>query len=116
MEHILKEELAVTHAEAGLLFSAPILMTAVVALPAGRVVDRIGLAFTFIYGVGFGWSFATLPKLVSSGQLKRNLAWLWVCSPPVCRLALPLAWSLLCPEFLKEGWLLRSVDFNADRG
>jgi len=40
MEHILKEELAVTHAEAGLLFSAPILMTAVVALPAGRVVDR----------------------------------------------------------------------------
>lgn len=43
MEHILKEELAATHAEAGLLFSAPILMTATVALPAGQVADRIGI-------------------------------------------------------------------------
>lgn len=94
MEHILKEELLLTHAQTSLLFTAPILMLAAVAIPAGLITDRIGirkaagigaiiiavgtilrgtatnssslLAFTFIYGVGLGWSFPNLPKLVSA--------------------------------------------------
>lgn len=94
MEHILKEELLLTHAQTSLLFSAPILMLAAVAIPAGLIADRIGvrkaasigaiiiavgtilrgtasdasslLAFSFVYGVGLGWSFPSLPKLVSS--------------------------------------------------
>lgn len=94
MEHILKEELLLTHAQTGLLFTAPILMLAAVAIPAGLITDRIGvrkaagigaiiitvgailrgtatnysslLAFTFIYGVGLGWSFPNLPKLISA--------------------------------------------------
>ena len=94
MEHILKEELHLTHTQTSLLFSAPILMLAAVAIPAGLIADRIGvrkaagigtiiiavgtimrgmasdasslLAFTFIYGIGLGWSFPNLPKLVSA--------------------------------------------------
>jgi len=94
MEHILKEELLLTHAQTSLLFTAPILAMVAVAIPAGLVADRIGarkaagigaiilasgailrgmatdasslLAFTFIYGVGFGWVFPNLPKLVSA--------------------------------------------------
>jgi len=94
MEHILKEELLLTHAQTSLLFTAPILMLAAVAILGGRIADRIGvkkaagigaiiiavgailrgtatsasslLAFSFIYGVGFGLSFPNLPKLVSA--------------------------------------------------
>jgi len=82
MEHILKEELGLTHTQTSLLFIAPILMLAIVAIPAGLIADRIGvrkaagigaiiiavgtilrgtatnpssfLAFTLIYGVGLG--------------------------------------------------------------
>ena len=92
MEHILKEELLLTHAQASWLFSASWLMIAIVAIPAGLITDRIGvrkaagigiiiivigtllrgmatsasslLAFTFIYGFGLGWTFPNLPKLV----------------------------------------------------
>ena len=94
MEHILKEEFFFTHAQASLLFSAPWLMIAIAAIPAGLIADRIGvrkaagigiiiivigallrstatsasslLAFTFIYGLGLGWTFPNLPKLVSA--------------------------------------------------
>jgi cyanate permease len=94
MEHILKAELHLTHVQTSLLFTAPILMLAAVAIPAGLITDRIGvrkaagigaiiiavgtilrgtatsssslLAFTFLYGVGLGWSFPNLPKLVSA--------------------------------------------------
>jgi len=93
MEHILKEELLLTHAQTSLLYSIPILMVGVIAIPAGLISDRIGvrkaagigaimiavgsilrstatdfsslLAFTFIYGAGLGWSWPNLPKLVS---------------------------------------------------
>lgn len=93
MEHILKEELLLTHAQTSLLYSIPILMIGVIAIPAGLITDRIGfrkaagigaimiavgsilrgtatdfsslLAFTFIYGAGLGWTWPTLPKLVS---------------------------------------------------
>jgi len=93
IEHILKENLSLTYAQTSLLYSGPILMIAVTAIPAGLLTDRIGirkaagigaiilaagsalratatgpaslLAFTFLYGVGLGWSFPNLPKLVS---------------------------------------------------
>ena len=93
MEHILREELLLTHAQTGLLFSIPIIMVVALAIPGGIVADRIGirkaagigailiavgstlrgtatdfntlLAFTFVYGAGFGWAFPNLPKLVS---------------------------------------------------
>ena len=94
MEHILKEQLQITHAQTSLLYSIPLWMVGVVALPAGLIADRIGfrkaggigvtliavgsllrctttdasalLAFTFIYGVGFGFAFASLPKIISA--------------------------------------------------
>jgi cyanate permease len=94
MEHILKEELLLTHAQTSLLYITPLLMLVAVAIPGGIIADRIGirkaagigaiiiavgtilrgtatsasslLAFTFIYGVGFGFSFPSLPKLVST--------------------------------------------------
>ncbi len=94
MEHILKAELLLTHAQASLLFSAPWLMMAIAAIPAGLIADRMGvrkaagigiiimvigallrstatsyssiLAFTFIYGLGLGWTFPNLPKLISA--------------------------------------------------
>jgi len=94
MGHILKEELLLTHAQTSLLFTAPMLMIAAIAFPAGFAADRIGfrkaagigaiimaigavlrgtatnytslLAFTFIYGVGLGWVFPNLPKVVSA--------------------------------------------------
>ena len=92
MEHILKAELGLTHAQNGLLFSIPIMMIGAVAIPAGILTDRIGirkaagigaimialgsilrstattpsslLAFTVLYGIGMGWVWPSLPKLV----------------------------------------------------
>ena len=94
MEHILKEELLLTHAQTSFLYTVPILMVIAVAIPAGFVSDRIGvrkaagigviimalgavlrgtattstslLVFTFIYGVGLGWCYPMLPKLMST--------------------------------------------------
>jgi len=93
IEHILKEELSLSHAQASLLYSGPILVIAATSIPAGLLTDRIGvrkaagigaiilaagsalratatdsislLTFTFVYGVGLGWVFPNLPKLVS---------------------------------------------------
>jgi cyanate permease len=93
MEHILKEELLLTHAQTSLLFTGPALMLAAVGLLGGSLADRIGakkaigmgaiimvigstlrgtatsasslLGFTFIYGAGLGLSFPNLPKMVS---------------------------------------------------
>jgi len=94
IEHILKESLLLTHTQASLLFSIPILMLVILAIPGGILVDRIGtknaagigaiiiavgtmlratatdapgvIAFTFIYGIGYGLTFPNLPKLVSA--------------------------------------------------
>ena len=93
IEHILKEELSLTHAQTSLLYSGPMLAIAAASIPAGLLTDRIGvrkaagigaiilavgsvlratatdpeslLAFTVIYGIGLGWVFPNLPKLVS---------------------------------------------------
>lgn len=100
MEHILKEALLLNHTQTSLLFTTPILAMVVVAIPAGLVADRIGakkaagigaiilasgtilrgvatdasslLAFTLICGVGFGWVFPNLPKLVSAWVLREE--------------------------------------------
>jgi CP family cyanate transporter-like MFS transporter len=93
MEPIIKEHLLLTHTQTGLLLSAPVLMLVVTAIPAGLISDRVGikktiglgliimaagavlrstatdfislLAYTFIFGFGFGWTFPNLQKLVS---------------------------------------------------
>jgi cyanate permease len=93
MEHILKEELLLTHAQASLLYTIPVLMLTALGIPGGLIADKIGvrkaagigitiiavgtilrgtatsasslMAFTFIYGVGAGLSFPNLPKLIS---------------------------------------------------
>jgi len=93
MEPIIKEHLLLTHTQTSLLLSAPILMVVFTAIPAGLVSDRVGikktiglglivmavgaalrgtatdftslLAYTFIFGFGFGWTYPNLPKLVS---------------------------------------------------
>jgi CP family cyanate transporter-like MFS transporter len=93
MEHVLKEQLLLTHAQTSLLFTAPIISMVVLSIPAGMLADKLGirkaagigaiiavigcllrgiatdatslLAFTFIYGTGYALIFPNLPKLVS---------------------------------------------------
>ena len=121
MAHILKEELLLTHTQTGLLFSAPIIMIVALAIPAGIVADRIGvrkaigigvillavgamlrgtatdatslLAFTFIYGAGFGWCYPNLAKLVSGGvpQQRAGMAMGIISTGILSGCALPLA-------------------------
>ena len=101
IEHILKEELSLTHAQTSLLYSGPMLAIAAASIPAGLLTDRIGvrkaagigaiilavgsalratatdseslLAFTVIYGIGLGWVFPNLPKLVSLWAPKHRI-------------------------------------------
>ena len=101
MEHILKEELLLTHTQTSLLYTIPTLMLMALGIPGGFLADRIGvrkaagigiiiiavgtilrgtatsasslIAFTFIYGVGVGLSFPNLPKLIS-GWVPREKA------------------------------------------
>ncbi len=91
LESIIASELGLSHTQSSFAYSAPILMLAIVALPAGFLADRIGLkrtigigivfvaagavlrgtatsfgtliAFTLVYGLGVGLSFPNLPKL-----------------------------------------------------
>ncbi len=93
METILAKTLSITHAQTSLLFSGPILVLALLGIPAGIIADRIGvkkaagigmiviaagtalrgtatnyhalLAFTAVYGLGLALSLPNLPKLVS---------------------------------------------------
>jgi CP family cyanate transporter-like MFS transporter len=92
--HIIKKELLVSHAQLGLLFSLPVTVLVVIAIPSGFLADKFGiqktvgtgavvmsagsllrgistsfeslLGFTFLYGVGFSFIYPNLPKLVSS--------------------------------------------------
>ncbi|MFC2045283.1 CynX/NimT family MFS transporter [Chloroflexota bacterium] len=93
MEHILKEELLLSHAQTSLLFTAPFIGIAALAIPGGMLADRIGIrkaagigaiiiavgallrgtttdyltifTFTLLVGVGSALVFPNLPKLVS---------------------------------------------------
>lgn len=98
MEALLSRDLMVSHFQTSLLFSTPLIMIALVAIPAGVIADRVGiknvigigaiialigallrgtapdylslLIFSLIFGLGMGLAFANLPKLARS------------CSPP----------------------------------
>jgi CP family cyanate transporter-like MFS transporter len=92
--HIITEELHLSHAQSGFLFSVPFIVLAATAVPSGVLADRIGirkaagigvivivvgnllrgtatdfstlLVFTCLYGIGIGLVFPNLPKLVST--------------------------------------------------
>jgi cyanate permease len=94
IEHIIKRELAVSHAQMGLLFSIPVTVLAAIAIPSGYMADKLGtqkavgigaiimavgslmrgtstsfgilLAFSLLYGIGFSFIYPNLPKLVST--------------------------------------------------
>lgn len=94
MEALVSKDLLISHFETGLLFSAPLLMIALSAIPAGVLADRVGLKkvigigavialigvllrglstgyldlliFSLIFGMGMGMTFANLPKLARS--------------------------------------------------
>lgn len=93
MGHIIERELNLSHTQAGLLYSIPILMIVILSVFGGILSDKIGirkaagigviigaagsllrglafdgpslLAFTFIFGAGVGLSIPNLPKLIS---------------------------------------------------
>lgn len=90
--HIIKEELRVSHAAVGFLFSIPIAVLIALAIPSGFLADVIGtqkavgigaiimavgsllrgvsdtfstlLVFTSLYGIGFSMIYPNLPKIV----------------------------------------------------
>ena len=100
MDTILAKELSLSHFQTGLLFSGPIIMLAISAIPAGIMADKIGLKraigigsillfagtvlrgaapdyttlliFSLIFGLGMGWSFALLPKVARSWSPPRQ--------------------------------------------
>jgi cyanate permease len=91
VEDVINQQLSITHTLTGFLFSAPVAMLALVAIPGGFLADRIGikkavgigavilavgsilrgiasnfptlLGFTLLYGLGLGLCFPNLPKL-----------------------------------------------------
>lgn len=91
--HIIKEELSLSHGQAGLIYALPIGILAAISVPSGYLADRIGirnaggmgavimavgslltgkatsfmtlLAPTALFGVGFSLVYPNLPKLVS---------------------------------------------------
>jgi len=92
--HIITEELRLSYAQSGLIFSVPLIILAAIAIPSGALSDRIGirraagigviviavgsllrgfatdfwtlLVFTCLYGVGLGLVLPNLPKLAGS--------------------------------------------------
>ncbi|HUJ89119.1 MAG TPA: MFS transporter [Syntrophorhabdales bacterium] len=90
--HIIKENLNVSHAAVGLLFSVPVTVLVVLAIPSGFLADRLGtkravgigaivmaagsllrgtsesfgsfFVYTSLFGVGFSIIYPNLPKLV----------------------------------------------------
>jgi cyanate permease len=90
--HIITEELHMSYAQSGLIFSVPLIILAAIAIPSGVLADRIGIrraagigviviaagsllrgfaadfwtlfVFTCLYGVGLGLVLPNLPKLV----------------------------------------------------
>ena len=94
MEHIIREELLISHAQVGLLFAGPVGVLVAVAIPSGFLADRFGIrkvvgigamtmavgtlmrssftsfsisfGFTCLYGIGFSLIYPNLPKLVGT--------------------------------------------------
>ena len=91
VEDVISRELTISHTQTALLFSSPVAMLALMAIPGGFLADRIGIkkavgigavvlaigsslrgvssdfpslmGFTLVYGLGLGLSFPNLPKL-----------------------------------------------------
>jgi len=133
MAHIIREELILSNAQVSLLFSIPVIMLVVFAIPGGILADRIGvrkaagiggiviivgsllrgtstsfetlLAFTCLYGVGFGLVYPNLPKLVGAWfppqkvGLARGISGIYItgmttgCALPVA-ITLPLVFPI----------------------
>lgn len=100
MEALISKDLFISHFQTSLLFSAPIVMIAIAAIPAGIIADRVGikkvigigaiialigvllrgtaseylnlLIFSLIFGFGMGLTFANLPKLARSCSLPQQ--------------------------------------------
>lgn len=94
LEDVIRQQMAISHAQAALLYSLPVAMLALVAIPAGFLADTIGLkksvglgalivtvgsalraisceypvvlTFTLLYGVGLALCFPNIPKLARS--------------------------------------------------
>jgi CP family cyanate transporter-like MFS transporter len=91
LEDVIRQQMAISHAQAALLYSLPVAMLALLAIPGGFLADTIGLkksvglgalivtigsalravssdysvvlAFTLLYGVGLALCFPNIPKL-----------------------------------------------------
>jgi MFS transporter, CP family, cyanate transporter len=100
METILTKNFSISHFQVGLLFSGPVIMLALVAIPAGIIADKIGIKraigigailaligavlrgtatsylslffFSLVLGLGLGFSFTNLPKLARALSLPRQ--------------------------------------------
>lgn len=92
--HIITEELRLSYAQSGLIFSVPLIILAAISIPSGALADRIGirkaagigviviaagsllrgaatdfwtlLVFSCLYGVGYGLVLPNLPKLAGT--------------------------------------------------
>jgi CP family cyanate transporter-like MFS transporter len=91
LEDVISQQMAISHAQAALLYTLPVAMLALLAIPAGFLADTIGLKksiglgalivtvgsalraisseypvvliFTALYGIGLALSFPNVPKL-----------------------------------------------------
>lgn len=100
METLISRDLLISHFQTSLLFTSPIIMIALIAIPAGIIADRVGikkvigigaiialigtllrltttnyidlLTFSLIFGLGMGLTFANLPKLARSCSMPKQ--------------------------------------------
>jgi CP family cyanate transporter-like MFS transporter len=100
LEDIIKQQMAISHAQAALLYSLPVAMLALLAIPAGFLADTIGLKksvglgalivtigsalraisseysviliFTLLYGVGLALCFPNIPKLARNYSSRQS--------------------------------------------
>jgi CP family cyanate transporter-like MFS transporter len=91
LEDVIRQQMAISHAQAALLYSLPVAMLALLAIPSGFLADTVGLkksvglgalivtagsalravsseysvvlTFTLLYGVGLALCFPNIPKL-----------------------------------------------------
>jgi CP family cyanate transporter-like MFS transporter len=94
LEDVIRQQMAISHAQAALLYSLPVAVLALLAIPAGFLADTIGLkksvglgalivtagsalravsseysvvlTFTLLYGAGLALCFPNIPKLARS--------------------------------------------------
>jgi CP family cyanate transporter-like MFS transporter len=100
LEDVIRQQMAISHAQAALLYSLPVAMLALLAIPAGFLADTIGLkksvglgalivtvgsalraisseysvvlTFTLLYGVGLALCFPNIPKLARNCSSRQS--------------------------------------------